>query len=201
MDKKIDRRILRTQQQLKEALFDLAAHKTTDMITVKELTDQAGLNRATFYLHYQGMDEFFEQLKEEVLDDYYAIIKKLAYATQDREPFTTPPAGFVRPFQYIFEHQRFFILFMGSAKDGDLTQRLTELLKQQFQHSYLAKNSHNELQEIPVKQLYLFAYMASAYVGCMKFWIQRGFDRSPSEMAVLFSEISRLGSAQLYYAD
>ncbi|MFD1883934.1 TetR/AcrR family transcriptional regulator [Paenibacillus wenxiniae] len=201
MDKKIDRRILRTQQQLKEALFDLAAYQTPDGITVKQLTDHAGLNRGTFYLHYQGMDEFFEQLKEEILDEYYAIIKKLAYTTQDREPFTDPPAGFVRPFQYICEHQRFFTLFMGSAKDGDFAQRLTELLKQQFQYSYLAKNPHKELHDIPVKQLYLFAYMASAYVGCIKFWIQRHFDVSPSEMAILFSEISRLGSAQLYDAD
>ncbi len=201
MDKKVDRRIVRTQQQLKEALFDLAAHKTTDMITVKELTDHAGLNRGTFYLHYQGIDEFFEQLKEEVLDEYYGIIKKLAYATSDREPFKEPPAGFVRPFEYICEHQRFFTLFMGSAKDGDFAQRLTELLKEQFQYSYLAQNQHKELHGIPVKQLYLFAYMASAYVGCIQFWIQRGFDVSPSEMAILFSEISRLGSSQLYYAD
>ena len=73
----MDRRILRTQQLLKEALLELATEKPIHTISVKELTNKAGLNRGTFYLHYQTMNEFCEQLKEEVLEQYYIIINQM----------------------------------------------------------------------------------------------------------------------------
>ena len=46
---KIDRRILRTRQALREALFTLIQEKDYDEITVEEITDRANLGRATFY--------------------------------------------------------------------------------------------------------------------------------------------------------
>lgn len=201
MKEKIDRRILRTQQQLREVLLNLAAEKPVESITVKELTYQAGLNRGTFYLHYQDIDDFYEQLKDEMLEQYYMIIKKLGHHIEGRESFVDPPAGFVRPFEYIREHQRFFKVFMGSTGDIRFSQRMIELIKQQFQYAYLAQHRQSEVAEIPLKQLYLFSYLASAYVGSLQFWIQRNFDLSPSEMAILFSKISRLGSANLYFED
>ncbi|WP_277471307.1 MULTISPECIES: TetR-like C-terminal domain-containing protein [unclassified Paenibacillus] len=63
----------------------------------------------------------------------------------------------------------------------------------------MIRNHHQQIKsaDIPVKQQYLFAYLASAYVGTMQFWIQRDFDLLPAEMAILFSQISRLGSAHV----
>lgn len=197
MRDKTDRRTLRTRQQLREALFALAEEKSIEQITVKELTERAGLNRGTFYLHHEGMDDFYDQLKTETLEDYYKIIKKLGYRTGSREPFINPPAGFVRPFEYIQEHRNFFKIFLGTNGDKGFTRQMAELLKQQFEFAYLMNQNHNEKAEIPINQLYLFAYLASAYIGSLQLWIQRDFDLSPSEMAVLFSRISRLGSANL----
>lgn len=196
-----DRRILRTQQQLREAALALAEEKTIESVTVKELTERAGLNRGTFYLHYQGIADFYDQLKEATLDDYYAIIKKLGYHLGGKEPFVDPPAGFLRPFEYILEHRDFFKIFMGSKGDSGFARQLTDMLQHQFQAAYRGRQRLDERSEIPVKQLYLFAYLASAYVGSLQLWIQRDFDLTASEMAVLFSKVSRLGSANVYFED
>lgn len=198
MKEKTDRRILRTRNQLREVLLNLTKQKPIESITIKELTEQAGLNRGTFYLHYQDINDFINQFKKEILDQYYAIIKKLGHHHKTREPFIDPPSGYLRPFEYIMEHKRFFQVFMGSNGDPTFSLSMKELLNQQFQNTYLVYHRKNKVEDIPVKHNYLFAYLSSAYVGTIQLWIQRDFDLSPHEMAVLFSEISRLGSAHLH---
>lgn len=77
MQEKTDRRILRTRHQLRDVLLDLAMQMPLESITVKILTEHAGLNRGTFYLHYQDIHDFHEQLKNDILEEFQAIIKKL----------------------------------------------------------------------------------------------------------------------------
>src|ERR1700742_405966 len=47
-----DPRTRRTRQQLQEALDKLLRQKEFDKISVQDVTDAAGVNRATFYAHY-----------------------------------------------------------------------------------------------------------------------------------------------------
>jgi AcrR family transcriptional regulator len=47
-----DPRIRRTRQLLQQALADLLHLREFDKLSVQEITDAAGLNRATFYAHY-----------------------------------------------------------------------------------------------------------------------------------------------------
>lgn len=55
--RKLDPRVVRTRQQLREALVSLIEEKGFDALTVQDITDRAELNRATFYLHYQDKQE------------------------------------------------------------------------------------------------------------------------------------------------
>ncbi|WNS44005.1 TetR/AcrR family transcriptional regulator C-terminal domain-containing protein [Paenibacillus sp. MMS20-IR301] len=201
MNDKVDRRILRTRTLLRDVLLDLASEKTLESITVRELTEKAGLNRGTFYLHYKDIHDFYEQFKHELLEQFHALIKKLGHTPESQEPFSNPPSGYVRPFEYVLEQKRFFKVFMGRGGDSALSLQMTELINRQFVHAYKAKHRQTSSPEIPVKQEYLFAYLASAYVGTIQFWIQRDFDLSPADMTIVFSQISRLGSTHVNFTD
>src|SRR5512138_500847 len=54
---KIDRRIQRTRQSLRAALFDLMKAKSYDAISIEEITERANVGRATFYLHYKDKED------------------------------------------------------------------------------------------------------------------------------------------------
>ncbi len=41
-----------------------------EQITVKELTDRAMINRKTFYLHYETLDNLLEELQQEIVDSF-----------------------------------------------------------------------------------------------------------------------------------
>ena len=58
------RTVERSKAQLRKALAELLSKKSFDKIKVTELTDEAGLSRATFYLHYENMEDFFKETED-----------------------------------------------------------------------------------------------------------------------------------------
>lgn len=60
--KKIDRRILRTRRAIEEAFERLIVDYDYDKITVSALAKEANINRKTFYLHYQSVDDVLDSM-------------------------------------------------------------------------------------------------------------------------------------------
>lgn len=68
MEEKQDLRTLRTKNALKSVLKELLLSKDFENISVKEVCEKAEINRRTFYLHYDTIDD----LLMEILDDISA---------------------------------------------------------------------------------------------------------------------------------
>lgn len=60
-EKKIDRRIIKTQRAIREAFQKLLIEKGIDKITVSALAREADIDRKTFYLHFRSIDELIQQ--------------------------------------------------------------------------------------------------------------------------------------------
>lgn len=60
-DKKLDRRVQRTRQELHQALQDLILEKRYDKITVQDIIDRADVGRSTFYAHFLDKNDLLEQ--------------------------------------------------------------------------------------------------------------------------------------------
>jgi AcrR family transcriptional regulator len=57
-----DPRILRSRRMLMDALATLLIKKEFEDISVQEIADEASLNRATFYLHYQDKNALLQAM-------------------------------------------------------------------------------------------------------------------------------------------
>ncbi|QMV20311.1 TetR family transcriptional regulator [Granulicella sp. 5B5] len=66
-----DPRIRRTRDLLQQALDSLLKQKEFDRISVQDITDEAGVNRATFYAHYPDK---FALLECKVAGDFNALL-------------------------------------------------------------------------------------------------------------------------------
>lgn len=65
-EKKIDRRVARTKEAIREAFFILADKKPMEKITIRELCDLANINRTSFYDHYQDFSDLVNSLETEI---------------------------------------------------------------------------------------------------------------------------------------
>ncbi|WP_337101179.1 TetR/AcrR family transcriptional regulator [Paenibacillus sp. YIM B09110] len=88
---KIDPRIKRTRKMFKEALIALIQEDPDkSKLTVQTIADRAELNRATFYLHYDSIDDLMEHMIEDVLGEMYQTITIEAIKKSPPTPSSHP---------------------------------------------------------------------------------------------------------------
>ncbi len=64
---KTDPRILRTRKLIMDSFIELSSKKEFKDITIKDITTEAMINRATFYYHFEDIYDLLEKVLSEVL--------------------------------------------------------------------------------------------------------------------------------------
>jgi AcrR family transcriptional regulator len=170
-----DRRVLRTRKSLYEALITLTVRKGFAAVTVSDLTEMAGVNRATFYRHFQ--DKF------DLLDQYGAEVYRLLDASAQPLPQSAPAspeeaeAGLVRMFEHIRGYAPFYRVMLGRKGDPGFAG-----LMQSFIQMRVSQAIPEALRERPVTQLVL-SYIASGSVGVTRWWLEHDMSLSSAELA------------------
>ena len=81
-----DLRVIKTKKALKEALKQLIIeHNDFRTITVKELCEKAYINRRTFYLHYQSINDIILEVQEEFALNFYNQTKQYDHILNIKE--------------------------------------------------------------------------------------------------------------------
>lgn len=105
--RKMDRRTIYTRNTVKDALLELLEEQPFEKITVAALCRKAEITRATFYLHFQDINDVLDELLNEALmvaeatanemsmTDRMAVLERLANAgsvdgLQQNERFLGP---------------------------------------------------------------------------------------------------------------
>ena len=57
MAQREDRRVQRTRELLRGALFSLIREKGFEVLTVQDIIDRANVGRATFYAHFDNKED------------------------------------------------------------------------------------------------------------------------------------------------
>ena len=123
-ERKIDRRTLYTRQVIKDALLELLEKQPYDRVNVTMLCRQAEITRATFYLHYSGMDEVLDEVIGEALqiaehsgspDDLVSRERKLRAVLQGGPQALRGNDKYLAPCQRIADHPKYRSLFMDDS--------------------------------------------------------------------------------------
>lgn len=65
-----------TRANLRQAFWSLYAERPIEKISVREITDRAGYNRATFYLYYHDVYELLEEIEGTVLSTIERLVNE-----------------------------------------------------------------------------------------------------------------------------
>ena len=105
----MDKRQIKTKRSIKNAFLKIRSKKSIEKITIKELSDEAEISKATFYLHYKDIYDLSASLGTE-------IIENILRGISDPNSILDDPALFIREFinACIAEKNMIKILFSGS---------------------------------------------------------------------------------------
>lgn len=69
----VDNRVRYTKTVLQQALLKILQTKNIDKVTIKELCEQAQVNRGTFYLHYSTPNDLLLEIEQQFIDENLAF--------------------------------------------------------------------------------------------------------------------------------
>ena len=77
MDRKTDRRTVYTQSVIRETFIELLRKKPVEKITVTEICKTAGINRGTFYIHFNDPYDLLRRIETEHGDKMVASLGRM----------------------------------------------------------------------------------------------------------------------------
>jgi AcrR family transcriptional regulator len=72
---KVDRRIAKSQEAIKNAVIELMSEKNFDDITIQEISDRANVSRGTIYLHYLDKYDLLDKLITEHIEELRDMVQ------------------------------------------------------------------------------------------------------------------------------
>ena len=74
-DTHTDLRVIKTRQNIRNALTSLMSEQELSDITITALCERAQINRKTFYRHYGAISDVITEFEDELLSDFADILK------------------------------------------------------------------------------------------------------------------------------
>ena len=128
-----------TAARMDEAFLALLDKKNFAYITVKEICEAAGVNRSTFYLHYETMADLLSESVSHMNEQFLAHMKKDtdAFVTKMRdcpmdELYLITPEYLTPYLGYIEQHKRLFRTATENAAVLEMDKSYERMLRHVF---------------------------------------------------------------------
>lgn len=176
---KEDRRVKRTRQLLRDALFSLVMEKDYSTITIKEITQRADVAYITFYRHYSRMDELLLEGLGEGLAEMQQHIEQAAQEAQNH------PQGITEG-RLIFEHVReksaLYTILLRSEGTQQIRKGVRDRIAALFQTTCRPLQDKRSIVPGDVAA----NHIATAILSLIEWWLEQGMRYPVERMAQIY---------------
>ena len=124
---RVDRRIKYTKMVLKDSFINLLKEKQISKISIKEICENADINRATFYAHYRDQYDLLHQIEQELIDGINQYLD--SYAFSDTANISVEALEQI--FIYIKQNAKICTILLGDSGDDHFRQQVMRIVRQQ----------------------------------------------------------------------
>lgn len=184
MEKKIDRRVRKTKQQLQDGFIQLRKKKDLKDITVKELCELTDLNRGTFYLHYKDIYDLSEQLESSLFISLQDVLDK--HSLDYENNLTNSPKPLLRDIlQLIKDNADFCTMLLSDTGEITFINKLKKLVLDIVFKKCINIFDFNKEEHFT----YSYNFILYGCIGIIDSWLLNGLKESPEEIAQLTSKM------------
>lgn len=195
--KKSESKYFNTAVRMDQAFLELLEKKDMEYITVKELCETAGVNRSTFYLHYETIGDLLAEsvqyMNQKFLEHMRLrtenFIPKIQECPLDELYLVTPT--YLMPYlEYIQQNKRVFRTALKNS--GSL--RLEETYRRMMRHVFLPILERFQVPE--PDQHYMVAFYVSGLMAILSEWLKNDCEDSIEHVCAVMEQCVMRGRKQ-----
>ena len=172
--------IVLTKRLLKDALLNLLKKKDMEKISVSELCAEAGINRATFYRHYEIPLDVLHEIQKDFIQDANFISKK-------PKNLQDIACQFEQMCTYLQTHSDIVKILMKCSTDKDFANLLQNYCRDMIFYKYADKLDEDSMHLIIMG-------LAGGGYALVRTWLLEDMQKTPKEMAELIVRFISYGS-------
>lgn len=164
-----------TAMLMNEALISLLDKKDFKYITIKDICLKAGINRSTFYLHYESIDDLLNECSTYITNKFYNylntyirdknIASKIDFASIENLYFITPE--YLVPYlTFIKENKKFYSTMINYSTTLKLDKSYNKMFKEIF-NPILERFNVDEY-----KREYIVSFFVSGINSIVRIWLE-----------------------------
>lgn len=150
-----------TRARLRAAFWELYRTRPIERISVREITERAGYNRATFYLYYHDVYELLAGIEDEVIAQVHAVASRLL---PDEELDFSRHMGFIM--QMAASGHEYFSVLIGEHGDPAFARRFKDELRPVLERFLVPGDVSDPREREIICELYL-----SGIVSAVSLWL------------------------------
>lgn len=183
-----------TAVRMDEAFLELIDKKDFAYITVKEICERAGVNRSTFYLHYETVGDLLAESARYIVDQFVAymphdtaeFMEGLPHRPIDELYLITPE--YLTPYlSYVREHRRIFRISLEKSSALQLDDVYRDL------NRYVLTPILNRFQVPAAEQKYLMRFYINGLMAIISEWLKDDCRDSIDYIASIMQHCIRRG--------
>lgn len=176
-----DLRVVRTKKAIYQALTHILKNKSLTDINVSELCRQAGVNRGTFYFHYEEVGDVFKEFFEEVILDlqesykepykYISALQLKSSVYKNLDPKT------VRIFHHVKKYEDFYRIILSDNVSTTYYYMFFDAIRSNFIED-------SKIGEYDESKKFVYSFMTNAIIGLIIEWHRSNFKESVDDMNI-----------------
>lgn len=168
MMQKESRRVKMTKRLLNESFLKYLAEKPLPRITIKEICDDADLNRSTYYAHFTDPYDQLKKLEADIIVDMTIYVDSIV--TEGLHDAVKQQQIIKNILEYIQSKKYVFQVLLGKSGDTDFQRNILAFFGERiFQKEHLSNTA-------AVKKAYQYIYAATGSFGLIYYWIMADDD-------------------------
>ncbi|MEN6351185.1 MAG: TetR-like C-terminal domain-containing protein [Syntrophomonas sp.] len=178
---RVDRRVKYTRMVLKESFINLLEKKDISQISIKEICEDADINRATFYAHYSDQYDLLKKIEAELLDNINIHIAEFDQKNNEMDAVLQAE----RIFEYLKENAKICKILIGEHGDFSF-QKQVMMLVYELVITNLTDNNKITREDAE----YVYSFTITGCVGLVQKWLDDDMKKSPRFMAEMVIKLT-----------
>ena len=166
-----------TKDYITIALYYLMSKYDYDSITVTDICAKARVSRMSFYRYFNNKEDIFINYCDERFEEFFASIKE--------KNVTDIMSFLVEIFLFLKKYARQVTVLKKAKKENLIVEKFTDY------GTYLAKHIDLTIDNNPMANRIIAAFLAGGTANILLLWFDLGLDVPPKEMAEMAYNIFR----------